>query len=223
MSESSRTLPNAWPLRRAIGLAAAAGIVGWAQNGVTRHYGWRFPSGGSLAGELVWNLATIGIAAWALWHYDGLRLNLRTAGFRPTKSRSDRAPFPWFAALAVVAIAMALSALVGDAATSGASYGSKHQVAFAVLIGELLVRYPLTVFAEEALFRGVLQPRLGRYGPVLAALCWGGYHLQQASTIPQLIAFGIGLGFMRWWTGNVRATAIAHYLGDAVFLILTYT
>ena len=215
------TRPSPWPLRRAVALTVAAGSVGWIQHEFTVRAGWRFPSGGALVGEVAWNLATIALAGWALWHYDGQRLTLRTTGFRGS-DRSRESPFPWAAAIAVAVAAMAISLLVGNSATSGSSYGTAHTVSMWVVGGEVVLRYPLTVFAEETLFRGILQPRLGRYGPVLAAVCWGCYHLQQASTIPQLIAFGIGLGYLRWRTGSVRVTGIAHYLGDAIFFVLTY-
>jgi membrane protease YdiL (CAAX protease family) len=78
------------------------------------------------------------------------------------------------------------------------------------------------VFAEEAFFRGWLQPRLGRHGPVLSAVLWGGYHLQQTSTIPSLILFGLALGALRWWRGTVRIGAGFHFVGDAAFFLSTY-
>jgi membrane protease YdiL (CAAX protease family) len=219
--DSAATRPPLWPLRRAIGITLVAGVIGWLQHAIASGAGWHFPSGGALAGEVAWNLFTIAIAAWALWDYDGVRLTLRTAGFRGSDS-PKATPFPWTAAIAVAAVSVTLWLLVGNSATSGSSYGRTHTVGLWLLLAEVLVRYPLTVLAEEALFRGVLQPRLGRYGPVLSALCWGCYHLQQASTIPQLVAFGIGLGYMRWRFGNVRLTGIVHYLGDAAFFVITY-
>jgi membrane protease YdiL (CAAX protease family) len=84
------------------------------------------------------------------------------------------------------------------------------------------LRYPLTIVSEEAMFRGWMQPRLGRNGPLLSALLWAVYHLQQAAPIPSLILFGLVLGFVRWWTGNIRVGGVLHYLGDAGFFISTY-
>lgn len=92
----------------------------------------------------------------------------------------------------------------------------------ALAVAELLIRYPLTVIAEEAMFRGWMQPRLGRNGPVLSALLWAVYHLQQVSTIPTLVLFGLALGAVRWWRGNVRSSGLLHYASNAVFFVSTY-
>lgn len=32
----------------------------------------------------------------------------------------------------------------------------------------------------------------------------------------------VGLGVIRWWTGNIRATTVLHYLSDATFFLTTY-
>jgi membrane protease YdiL (CAAX protease family) len=153
--------------------------------------------------------------------FDQQRFDLRTAGFTPNR-QARRQPYPWRLALVVAAGAVVALVLTNASAASHSSFGPAHKVGIGVALGELLIRYPLTVLAEEGLFRGVLQPRLGRYGPVLSAVLWGSYHLQQAATIPSLILFGLLLGFFRWQQGDVRLTAALHYAGDAIFFITGY-
>jgi membrane protease YdiL (CAAX protease family) len=175
--------------------------------------------------ELVWKLATIAIMVWALRRYEGRRLDAATTGWA---SEDDGAPRPSRARVAIAGalLAGAVSAfipnLVGLSSGSASAYGTVHKAGVALILAELLVRYPLTVFAEEAFFRGWLQPRLGRGGPALSAVLWGLYHLQQVKTIPQLIPYGVALGLLRWWRGNVRASAAVHYLGNVVFFLTNY-
>lgn len=211
-----------WPLPRAVVITLAAGAVGWSTARVAVHSGSRFPSSGYMIGELVWNGTTIGLAAWALRRFDGERFDSRTAGFTSDRPETQQS-YPWRPTVVVAAGGLVASLLAGASASSGSSFGEPHKVGVALALGELLVRYPLTVVAEEALFRGILQPRLGRNGPVLSAVLWAAYHLQQTSTIPSLVLFGLVLGYLRWQRGNVRLTAALHYAGDAIFFITNYT
>jgi len=84
---------------------------------------------------------------------------------------------------------------------------------------QLLIRIPLTVAAEELLFRGFLQPRMGRWAPVTVGVLFACYHLSQWWTIPQLIPLAIALGVLRWWTGSLLPGAAAHYAGNAIYLL----
>lgn len=198
-----------------------AGVIGWAADRIAVHAGSLFPSSGYLLAEIVWKLATLGIMAWGLWRFERRRLDLAAMGFG-TRRTLDGPPFPLGLFLIVLVGAVILWVTVGSSATSGSSYGKVHHVGTALIIGETLVRYPLTAFVEEGFFRGWLQPRLGRQGPVLAAVLWGVYHLQQVSTIPSLVVFGLALGALRWWLGNVRLTTAIHYVSDITFFAATY-
>jgi membrane protease YdiL (CAAX protease family) len=206
--------------RVALGLALAAGSVGWVTNRIAIHSGWNFPSAGYLTGELLWNAWILFVLWWGVRRYDGRRIDAEIAGLRP--ATGERAPYPYVAALVVGAVALALSQLVGADPTSGATYGPVHEAGFALAVGELLVRYPTTVLVEEAMFRGWMQPRLGVYGPVLSAVVWAGFHLQQVETIPQIVLFGLALGWIRWWTGSVRVTGAVHYVSNAAFFVSNY-
>ena len=222
MSEQPTAPVVQMPLPRALGLTLAVGAIGWGTDRIAAHAGWRFPSVGYLVGELVWKLATIGVLAWALRRYEGRRLDGETTGFSDAPDASRR-PYPLATAGVVLIAAVVLSATVGHSAGQASAYGKVHPAGFGLILAEVLIRYPLNVFAEEAFFRGWLQPRLGANGPVLAAVLWGAYHLQQVSTIPSLVLLGLGLGALRWWQGHVRSTAAVHYVADVVFFLTTYT
>ena len=205
----------------ALTLTLAAGGIGLLTDRAAEAAGWTFPSWGYLVGEVIWKAATIGVLLWGIKRVTREPVSTATLSIRPgVKSRE---PYPVVWALAIAGAAIAASSLIGSSATSSSSYGQVHHVGLALGLGELLVRYPVTVASEELLFRGWMQPRLGRNGPVLSALLWSLYHLQQAATIPSLILFGLGLGLLRWWTGNVRLSGTLHYISNAAFFISTYT
>ena len=204
-------------------LTAVCGGVGWVTDRVAVHAGYEFPSFGYLAGELVWKLATLGVLVWAVRRYDHQRLDARAAGIARGAPDAPRSTYPARLAIGVLVVAIVVNSLYGSSASSTDSFGPTHKAGALLIVAQLLIRYPLTVLVEEAFFRGVLQPRLGPPGPVLAALLWGGYHLQQVPTIPSIVVFGIVLGFIRWRSGNVRATGLIHYVSNAVFFITGYT
>ena len=209
------------PISRALALTLIAGGIGWATDRAAVHAGWRFPSAGYFVAELVWKLATLGVMAWALHRYESRRLDSQTTGFTPDPN-AEKLPFPVRSFAIASVAALVLSATIGRSASDASAYGNAHEAGTALVLAEVLLRYPLTVFAEEAFFRGWLQPRLGRNGPVLSAVLWAVYHLQQTSTIPSLVVFGLALGALRWWRGTVRVGATAHYLADVVFFLATY-
>ncbi|HAM01013.1 MAG TPA: hypothetical protein DCQ30_02110 [Acidimicrobiaceae bacterium] len=220
--------PQCWPngdrrlpLLAAMGLTLVAGAIGWGADRAAVDTGSYFPSTGYLLGEVGWKLATIGIMVWGLKKFEGRSLDLRATGFASDASAS-RPAFPVALFVVVLLASVTLWLTVGSSATTGSVYGTVHRAGLGLLLAEVLVRYPLTAFAEESFFRGWLQPRLGPSGPVLSAVLWGIYHLQQVSSIPSLIVFGLGLGALRWWLGNVRLTAAFHYASDVTFFVVTY-
>jgi membrane protease YdiL (CAAX protease family) len=197
--------------------------VGLSAHVLAESRGWYFPSFGYLAGELLWKLATVAIMLWCFRRWEHRRPGAVDVGL--ALDPTERLPS---ARVAVPALVLAVAAIVvvpnifGANAGSGASYGTIHKAGLLLILGELLLRYPLTVMAEEMFFRGWLQPRLGPWGPVLSGVLTGLYHLQQAATIPQSIMIGIVLGVIRWWTGTIRAGVVVHYISDASFFLATY-
>jgi membrane protease YdiL (CAAX protease family) len=206
---------------RAIVVTGIAGVVGFATDRAATSLGWHFPSFGYLAGEVIWKVATVVVMTAAVRRFERGRLDRATTGFADSPRR-----MPGRQELVVVTLvalgAVAASKLVGSSASSPSSFGAVHHAGLVLVLAEVLVRYPLTVFAEESFFRGWLQPRLPGAGVAGSALLWAGYHLQQVRTIPSLVLFGLGLGLIRAWTGNVRATALLHYGANVAFFVSTY-
>jgi membrane protease YdiL (CAAX protease family) len=209
------------PLAAALALTLAAGLVGWLTDRLAVHFGQTFPSMGYFLGEVVWKLATLAVLVWGVKKFDGRRLNLSSCGFTSVPSHV-RTSYPIALSGIVLIGSSVLLITVGSSAANGSTYGVIHHAPLGVLLAEILIRYPLTAIVEESFFRGWLQPRLGRRGPVLSALLWSFYHLQQVSTIPFLIIFGLGLGALRWWLGNIRVSTCVHYFSDVGFFFATY-
>jgi membrane protease YdiL (CAAX protease family) len=208
-------------IAQAAAVTAVAGVVGWILDRLAVHAGAHFPSFGYLLASIGWKLWTLAVLAWAVSRFERRRLDAQVAGLVPDRDER-RAPYPWRGALVVALLALIAAATVGSSSADTSTYGDTRTVGLALAAAELLVRYPLTVLAEEALFRGWMQPRLGVGGPVLSAVFWAAYHLQQVSTIPSLMLIGLGLGFVRWLTGTVRVTAPLHYAADAAFFVAGY-
>lgn len=208
----------------AVLLAACAGAIGLLLDTAASAAGWEYPSLGASAALASWGVATFLLLVWAVRRYSGSLTTtaLGLAHGHPREVLLRRGP----TACAILACGAALTAAVNKFGLGGSpadpqSYGGVNRLSILVLVVELLVRYPITVFAEETLFRGWLQPRLPA-GILLSSLLWAGFHLQQIPTIPALIPFGIALGGIRWWTGDIRATLAIHYVGNAIFLIAAY-
>jgi membrane protease YdiL (CAAX protease family) len=210
---------------RAVGITALAGIPGTLLFAGASALGWSFPSWGRWAAETFLGLIQLGLLA-ALVAAEGGRPNGRSMGV--ARGPRPLAPLPLASVVAIVLLPIVgfvvLPALLGGSVASGSTYGPTADATVALTLAMVLVRYPVTVLAEEALFRGWLQPRLTWAPPVLSGILWGGYHVfvQPVSTVPSLICFGIALGLSRRWTGDVRLTGTIHYLLDAGFFLLNY-
>ena len=79
--------------------------------------------------------------------------------------------------------------------------------------------------SEEAMFRGLLQPLVGRLtGPTLAVLVvglvFGLLHAVSPTYFASATVLGIGFGFIFLWSGNLLILIVAHFLFD--FLVLFY-
>ena len=212
-------------LPAAVVIAGAAGLCGFALDSAARRLGWSYPSLGSSAALLAWGTATLGLVRYGVRRYDSDKPWVTAIGLTGGRQRSElwrRTPVALFGLAGAGALSIVMDRLpFGQALVGAEAFGDAQKVGAGVLLTELLVRYPTTVFAEEALFRGWLQPRMPA-GVLVSALLWAGFHLQQIPTIPALIPFGIALGTIRWWSGNIRATLAVHYLGNAVFLLTTH-
>jgi len=74
--------------------------------------------------------------------------------------------------------------------------------------------------AEEWVFRGLLQPALGRWLPapaaiLIVAVLFAAAHASLAF-FPALLILGLGLGCVAWWTGSTHASWLLHAAANAV-------
>lgn len=128
---------------------------------------------------------------------------------------------PWLGALGAAGV-IALSAGL----TAATRWGDALSRELAQLLGPLSTRSCLLLaaasgFAEEALFRGALQPQLGLLG---ASLLFGLAHFVPRRELLPWTAFtlaaGFGLGALYEVTGNLVAPVVAHFGVNAVNLRL---
>lgn len=162
-----------------------------------------------------WKLATVGVMLLAFRRWDGVLI--------PTEPwKRERTPIALLGIVAMLTLTFAWETIPGLRELSPAASGSSYdtgELTTAILVFELVIRYPITVLAEEAIFRGYLQPRIAVAAPVVTGVLFGLYHLQQVETIPSLIPFGIALGLLRWWLGTIWPGVVFHYAGNAMFIL----
>src|SRR5215218_1624650 len=80
---------------------------------------------------------------------------------------------------------------------------------------------------EELFFRGVLQrlfiklTRSPLIGILITAILFSGFHLQFFGFLPRLF-LGILLGALYWYSGSLWTAILAHFLYDALIIIVVY-
>ncbi len=176
---------------------------------------FEFPSFPISFAIIGWKIATVAVMLFAVRRWNGQLIPAEAP-------RHDRAPLALVAIVGLMALTFAWDSIPGLRELSGAGSGSSYEageVTTAILIFELVVRYPITVLAEEAFFRGYLQPRIAFAAPVVTGVLFALYHLQQYETIPSLIPFGIALGVLRWWLGTIWPGVVFHYAGNTMFIL----
>ena len=95
------------------------------------------------------------------------------------------------------------------------------------LITMLVILAILPAIAEEVFFRGVLQrlfiqiTRRPWIGIIITAMIFSALHGQFLGFIPRLV-LGIVLGALYWYSGSIYPGMIAHFLNNAVQVILVY-
>ena len=207
MSRSATKSALALPI--ALALTLLAGIFGLPT------LLFEFPSFPFSLVGVGWKVATVAVMLLAFRKWNGELIPSEPA-------QRDRAPVALPAIAGLMALTFLWDSIPGlrdlSAAGSGSSYEA-GEVTTAILVFELLVRYPVTVLAEEAFFRGYLQPRIAFAAPVVTGVLFALYHLQQFETIPSLVPFGIALGLLRWWLGTIWPGVVFHYAGNAIFIL----
>jgi membrane protease YdiL (CAAX protease family) len=90
----------------------------------------------------------------------------------------------------------------------------------------LLVGAVVPAFAEEILFRGVFQRSLEevrspRRAITITALFFGLLHFNPMSFVP-LVAIGLYLGFLAYYTQSLALPIVAHFLSNAIAIVALY-
>ena len=95
------------------------------------------------------------------------------------------------------------------------------------LVNMLLILALLPAVAEELFFRGILQrifiqmSRRPWIGIIITAILFSALHGQFLGFIPRLV-LGIVLGALYWYSGSLYPGMIAHFLNNAVQIIVVY-
>lgn len=182
---------------------------------------------------LVWNLAVLGLLVRLVPATTGTAFGHQIRRWWRLRHDSEVVDHPvllWVAIVAVGVLGLSSVRLVLiDAAwdllpgpewsinSPDANRGAPGiEIGVWVLLFQLLVRIPLTVFVEETLFRGWVQDR---HGVVVASLLFAGYHLAQWWTIPGLVPFAFALGLLRLATRSIWPGAVLHAAGNVVYAI----
>lgn len=97
---------------------------------------------------------------------------------------------------------------------------------FASFLQVLTVMALLPALAEEALFRGVIQPLFQRgtgqhRGIFLTALAFAVLHQQISAFLP-ILALGLVLGYVRQWSGSLWAPSLMHFVNNAAIVVSAY-
>ena len=90
----------------------------------------------------------------------------------------------------------------------------------------LIIGAVIPAFAEEILFRGVLQRSLEEVYPIrraviITAILFGILHFNPLSVIP-LILIGAYLGFLAYYTQSLALPIVAHFLNNAIAIVALY-
>jgi membrane protease YdiL (CAAX protease family) len=207
-----------YPIPRAVALTLIAGVFGLITLPA------EFPSVGSSLLSMAWKVGMLGVLVVAVRMFEHRRPNRADVGLVADAGDGDkrRAPVALVGSAAMLGLAMFWSQVPLLKELAPAGEGSSYDagtVTTGLLVLELAVRYPIGVLSEEMFFRGFLQPRIAVAAPVVTGVLFAIYHLQQFETIPSLVPFGIALGLLRWWTGNIWTGAAVHYAGNAIFIL----
>jgi membrane protease YdiL (CAAX protease family) len=95
------------------------------------------------------------------------------------------------------------------------------------LIINILILAIIPSIAEEMIFRGIFQQlicrlfRSAHFGIWITAIIFSAIHLQFFGFLPRLI-LGLSFGYLFYWSGNLWIAVIAHFINNAVPVVLSY-
>jgi membrane protease YdiL (CAAX protease family) len=88
----------------------------------------------------------------------------------------------------------------------------------AVFAFQLVLTGVALPWVEELYFRGYLLPRISRFGmwaPTIGGLLFGLYHSWQLFGFPTVFLLGAALGYVVWWTRDIRLSISLHVFANA--------
>jgi uncharacterized protein len=112
-----------------------------------------------------------------------------------------------------------------DAAKTVNALLSKHTIKDLIL--NIIFIAGLAAVGEELLFRGMVQRLLIKMfrnpwpGIIIAALLFSAMHMQFYGFLPRF-ALGILLGAIYWYSGSLWTAILAHFVYDALVIVLVY-
>jgi membrane protease YdiL (CAAX protease family) len=95
------------------------------------------------------------------------------------------------------------------------------------LMINILILAIIPAVAEEMIFRGILQQilckifRSGHIGIWITAILFSAVHLQFFGFLPRLL-LGLSFGYLFFWSGNLWLPVIAHFLNNAIPVVMSY-
>jgi membrane protease YdiL (CAAX protease family) len=98
---------------------------------------------------------------------------------------------------------------------------------FAVLLLNILIIAVLPALGEEMIFRGLLLPIIRRWtnskhlAVWISAFLFSAFHLQFYGFLPRLV-LGALLGYLFIWTKSLWAPVLAHFVNNALALVLIF-
>jgi membrane protease YdiL (CAAX protease family) len=180
----------------------------------TLEAGWEFPSWPDTVVQVCFMLGVLAITV------AGFRLE---TGRIPTPTDVGLGPPTHGSRLStkhLSAPVVALLAILLVAALVAVLSRAEPEADLGLLLVTVVVRWPVSVLAQQTLFFGWLQPRLGRRGVAYAALLYSAFHVANPLLMLMVVPLGFLFALMRRRTGSVRAGLVAHYVGNVVFVVV---
>jgi Type II CAAX prenyl endopeptidase Rce1-like len=212
----------------AIGATGAATALGASAVAATSARGWDFPSWQETSIEIAWMLGLVVIMFVGFLLTSGHPPAVADVGLVESDvAPSDRRRRRRAAALGIVLCALALGPLAALAGSGNSSNPTHLNSAMtpALLVVTFVVRWPISVIAQQVFFFGWLQPRLGpdRRGIPIAVALFVASHAGTPTLLLIMIPIGIAFALERWQTGSVRAGIVTHYAINIALFALSAT
>ena len=202
--------------------AVVGGVLHWSADRFARARPTHFLGSRASLLLIVLHACMLGIVAWRLEADGRDALGVMGGFWAPHRgSVSATVALPVLIGVMTLATLWSRIPVLKRFASAGdpSSYAPGGRLTIGALALLILVRYPLTVVAEETIFRGYLQRYLG-WGIVLSSFAFAAYHVMQWRTIPSLLPYAFALGVLAAWTGSLFVGGVLHYVMDAGFALV---